>query len=267
MEENKKVELSEENKELAKAIAKEVNKFSWKDISVKDILTIAILAVLLFGGFTIYNNIQNQFTNLKEGLSSLVSFDDPADDHDKVLDNNGFLGYTAADFEEAILGDASQKKEIVVYTQEVSDVATLTQTGLFNWSALTKSQVITYKGSADYYVDLSNFSKSNIRYDEESKIVTMTIPHVLRKDININENDIAFSDPDKGLLAFGDIKITPEQMTEIQKEVRIKMEEKLSDPVISETADRFAKLTVWEIYSPVIKGIGKDVSLEIVFID
>ena len=31
------------------------------------------------------------------------------------------------------------------------------------------------------------------------------------------------------------------------------------------TADRFAKLSVWEMYSPIIKGVAKDYSLEVEF--
>jgi hypothetical protein len=43
------------------------------------------------------------------------------------------------------------------------------------------------------------------------------------------------------------------------------MEEKLKEDNVLETADRFAKLAVWEMYSPIIKGVGKDCSLEVEF--
>ncbi len=268
MDENKKVELSEESEQrIAKAVSKEIKGFSFKDIGLKDIvLIVAIIAVIVFG-YNLNQKLNNNFASLKEGLKSLVSFDSGIEEHDLALNDNGILGYLAADFEEAILGKASQKREVVVYTQEVSDAATLVQTGLFNWSALSKSQVIIYKGSVDYYVDLTNFSKENITYDEEENIVTMLIPHVSRKDININENDITFSDPEKGLLAFGEVEATPEQMSKIQAEARKKMEDRLKADKVSDTADRFAKLTIWEIYSPIVKGVGKDVSLIVEFKD
>ena len=43
------------------------------------------------------------------------------------------------------------------------------------------------------------------------------------------------------------------------------MEEKLKSDNVQATADRFAVLTVWELYSPIIKGVAKDYSLEVVF--
>lgn len=268
MEENNKVEISEESEQrIAKAVAKEVRKFSIKDIGLGQIIKMALVAVILFAGYNAYNNINSRFTAFTDGLGSLVSFDSGASSHDLVLNDNGLFGYLAADFEEAILGKASQKREVVVFTQEVSDVATLVDTGLFNWSALTKTQVVTYKGDVDYYVDLTDFGNDSISYDDETKTVTLLIPHVKRKEININEKDIQFSDPEKGLLAFGDVKATPEQISKVQAEARNKMEEKLIADKVSDTADRFAKLTIWEIYSPIVKGVGKDVSLVVEFAD
>jgi len=244
---------------------KEMKKISLRNIGILDIVKLAIIIFLIWYAFGILNNINNGVAELKEGLSSVISFDNGAEEHDLVLNNNGVFGYLAADFEEAILGKASQKREVVVYTQEVSDATTITKTGLVNWSALTKSQVITYKGTADYFIDLSDFDKTNIFYDEETKTVTIYIPHIKRKDINIREDDIKYSDPEKGLLAFGDLKLTPEQIGAVQSAARTKMEEKLLTDKVSEIADRFAKLTIWEIYSPVVKGVGKDVSLIVEF--
>ena len=56
-------------------------------------------------------------------------------------------------------------------------------------------------------------------------------------------------------------------MSKIQAEARKKMEDRLKTDKVSDTADRFAKLTIWEIYSPIVKGVGKDVSLVVEFED
>ena len=44
-----------------------------------------------------------------------------------------------------------------------------------------------------------------------------------------------------------------------------KMEQKLEEDHVIDQADRFAKLAVWELYSPIIKSVAKDVSLEVEF--
>ena len=187
------------------------------------------------------------------------------ENHDVTLDNNGILGYTAADFEEAILGDSSKLKKLEVYSQKISDVSTITDTGLLNWGIFTKNQLITFNGTAVYTVDLSNLKKSDISYNEEEKLITLKIPHAVQEEINIPEEEIQFSDTNKGLLAFGDIKMTVEQAMKVQAEARKKMEEKLALDNVLQTADRFAKLSVWEIYSPIIKSVAKDYTLEVVF--
>lgn len=199
------------------------------------------------------------------GAASLLRFDNHAEDNDLVLENNGIFGYTAANFEEAILGDSEKLKKLEVFEQEISDVGTAIDTGFANLSIFTKNQLITYTGTAVYTVDLSALSASDITFNEEEKIITLKIPHAVQEDINIPEDKIQFGDTEGGLLAFGDLKMTPQQAAEIQTEARGKMEEKLQASNALETADRFAKLVVWEMYSPIIKGVAKDCSLEVEF--
>ena len=43
------------------------------------------------------------------------------------------------------------------------------------------------------------------------------------------------------------------------------MQKKLDEDNVAAIADRFAKLSVWELYNPIIKGVAKEYSLEVVF--
>lgn len=96
-------------------------------------------------------------------------------------------------------------------------------------------------------------------------MITLKIPHAVQEEINIPEDEIQFGDTTKGLLAFGDIKMTAEQAAQIQAEARKKMQKKLDEDNVAAIADRFAKLSVWELYNPIIKGVAKEYSLEVVF--
>jgi hypothetical protein len=116
-----------------------------------------------------------------------------------------------------------------------------------------------------YTVDLGQLRKSDISFNEEEKLITLKIPHPRQEPLNIPEDQIMFGDTTNGLLAFGDIKLTPEQNRDIQAEARQKMQEKLDTSNVLDNADRFAILSVWEMYSPIIKGVAKDYSLEVVF--
>lgn len=62
--------------------------------------------------------------------SGLLKREGPVEGHDMTLENQGLFGYTAADFAEAVLGDARELKKLEVYSREVSDAATITNAGL-----------------------------------------------------------------------------------------------------------------------------------------
>lgn len=206
-----------------------------------------------------------KINEMHQGFQSLTTFSEEAQSHDLVLEDHGFLGYTAADFEEAILGQGAQEKKLLVYSKKVSDATTLKKTGLFNWDALSKSQLITYQGYVDYTVDLSDLSKSDIEFNEEEKIITLKIPHAVQGKINVPVEEIKYGDVEKGLLAFGSLQATPQEVSQVQQEAEKKMQIGLDEGHVLDEADRFAILSVWEVYSPIIKGVAKDYSLEVVF--
>ena len=206
------------------------------------------------GGFSIF-----------ELLKTLILLLTAAEQRDLVLENHGILGYTAADFQEAILGDSEQLKKIEVYETEVSDAVELVNTGLANLKVFTKTQLLTYKGEATYTVDLGKLSKDDITLDEEEMIVHLRIPHAVLEPININENDIEFGDVNRGLLGLGKMSMKPEDQAAVQSEARNKMMEKLESQKTNQEADRFAKLSVWEIYQPIIDAVTKGYSLNVDF--
>ena len=106
-----------------------------------------------------------------------LGFDKNVSGYDLTIDNNGIFGYTAADFAEVVLGDASKLKKIEVYEREVTDVATITNAGLLKIKLFSKSQDIKYSGVATYVVDMSYLGKNSFSVDEREHVVTMKIPH------------------------------------------------------------------------------------------
>ena len=61
--------------------------------------------------------------------------------------------------------------------------------------------------------------------------------------------------------------MTVEDSMKIQAGVREKMQEKLDSQNVLDTADRFAILSVWEMYSPIVKEVSKSYALEVKFRD
>ena len=85
--------------------------------------------------------------------------------------------------------------------------------------------------------------------------------------ITVPRDEIEFGDVSRGILAFGDIKMTPQEQSEVEAKAVANMEERLAETGQDIVADRFAKLSVWEIYQPIVKTVAKDYSLEVIFQD
>lgn len=145
-----------------------------------------------------------------------------------TLEDESLFGYTAADFAQALPGDASQLKKLEVYSGEVSDAAAITNAGLLKLKAFTKTRSLTCHGTATCTVDLSRLSEEDISVEEsdEENIhkVKIRIPRAVREEINIPGDRIGFGDVDKGLPALGQIRLTAEETAKVQTEARARME-------------------------------------------
>lgn len=258
-------EYLEQIKSAAKEGAKEGTVEGMKKIKISGgrgnmfslILSVLLLAVVLFVGYKWWTSMNS--------LKDQIGRESAAEEHDLVLEDDGFLGYTAADFADAVLGDQSKLCKLEVLKQEVSDVVTLIDTGLGKLKVFTKTQLITYHGTAIYTVDLSKLSKQDFELNEDKQELTIYIPHAELEPINIQSSDIEFGDVNKGMLAFGEINATPEQMAEVQAKAQEMMTIKVKEQNVSENADRFAKLVVWEMYQPIINGVANGYSLAVEF--
>ncbi len=202
---------------------------------------------------------------VKDTFKALFTSETAVEDHDFTLINHRIFGYKAADFAEAVLGDEEQLKKLEVYSREVSDVATLTQAGLFKIKAFSKYQVITYNGKAIYTVDLSGLTADDITLDEETKTVTMKVPEPQLEPINIPSEDIQFGEVEKQAFAFGNIKLTPEQQAEVETQAKARMLDKLEAENVVEEAKAAAQHSIWEIFQPMISNLSSKYTLKVEF--
>ncbi len=220
-----------------------------------------IVGMLILTLFTAYMH----GLEVKDTFKALFTTETAAENHDRTLINHKIFGFKAADFAEAVLGDEEELKKLEVYSREVSDVVTLTQTGLFNIKAFSKYQLITYNGTAVYTVDLSGLTADDITLDEETKTVTMTVPEPQLEPINIPSENIQFGEVEKEALAFGNIKLTPEQQAEVETQAKESMLEKLEADHVADEAKAAAEHSIWEIFQPMISNLSSKYTLKIQF--
>ena len=248
------------NKEIKKAERRGKRKGFLKRIAA--FFTGILVGMLLLTGIHAYMHGKS----IADTVKSFFVLEESAESHDLTLKKVRFFGYKAADFEEAILGDSKELKKLEVYSQEVSDMATLIQTGLGNISAFSKYQYITYNGTATYTVDLSKLTKEKVIVNNEDKTVTIKVPGPKLEPINIPSENIEFGEVErKSIFAFGDIKLTPEEQAKVETEAKKKMEEKLEADKVESDAARAAEHVIWELFQPMVSGVSPSYTLNIEF--
>lgn len=183
---------------------------------------------------------------------------------DEILDET-FTGYTAVDFQDAIMGEAEQHQEIIVMEQPLEISTTITKAGLGNLSIFSKTKNINYAGTGVYTVDMKGFTKDNVAVDTDKQVVTVTIPHSTLQYTNIDYDKCEFEDTEKGLLAFGDLSLTTEQQNELEKTITSEMKEKLNTEELLSKADEFAEMSVWNMFQPLVTAVSPTYTLEVQF--
>ncbi len=185
---------------------------------------------------------------------------------DEVLDQT-FTGFTAADFQDAVLGETKQKQEMIVMEQSVQMTTTITKAGLGQLKIFSKMKDITFHADGIYTVDLSYIDADHILVDDENKTVTIAIPHAQLHTVKPDITATEFSDTEHGLLAFGDISLTAEQQNELEQSAYGSLENKLSEKKFIDQADEFAIMKTWEIFQPAITSVSPEYKVIIVVSD
>ena len=183
---------------------------------------------------------------------------------DEVLEN-GLFTYTAVDFQDAILGEASQHQELIVMEQPLEIATTITKAGLGNLQIFSKMKTITYYGTGVYTVDMAGIDADHIKVDMDKKQVTVVIPHSCLQYINPDLDKTQFEDTEKGLLAFGDIKLKTEDQNRLLQSVYKSMEEKLTEAEVFQMADEYASVSTWQMFQPLVTAVSPEFTVEIVF--
>lgn len=186
---------------------------------------------------------------------------EPLDD-DNVIEEH-LTGYTAADFQDAILGEAQGRSELIVMEEPMQLTTTIHREGPWEWEVFRRTKNVTFYGTGVYTVDLSKMNASAIKVDEENKTVTVTVPKAVLQYVNPDYEKIEFEDTDMGIFAFKDITMTVEEQTALENSVVKEMRESLSSTDLMDAANDFAKMKVWEIFQPLVTAVSPEFKLEV----
>ena len=174
------------------------------------------------------------------------------------------MGYSRFDFSNAILGESREKSEFVVLEQDVSVTSRVSQ-ALANLALFEKSQGITSYGTGVYTVDLSKLSEADVSLDTELNLLTITIPHSVLSYVTVDVEKTEFEETKKALFAFGEIKLTNEQLNLLEQNIQDAMKEQLGTAEMLAKADVQALSQVHKLFEPIVQAIAPEIAVSIVF--
>ena len=74
-----------------------------------------------------------------------------------------------------------------------------------------KCKTVTFYANCSYSIDLSKITEKDITIDNANKQITIFIPNPEIFSLNIDESKTKYSEPELGLLRFGDIQLSSEE--------------------------------------------------------
>ena len=150
------------------------------------------------------------------------------------------------DYKQIILDELIEQKQIIIASNKMR--IPFVQTEKHWWG--DKSQEIEFSAIGRFVVDLDKLNNQDIMVDEASKTITiyMTKPS---KMVELLEDETKFGETKKGLLVWGDIEYTLEEVESIKHEV--KCDALVEMDKLMEQAKDCAKNSIESIIKIVIK--------------
>lgn len=217
----------------------------------RGVVLIFVLVVVLF-----------LLPKIKDMLTPDLNIDIPDSLNSLLPDEK--MGYNKIDFSNAILGESRQKSDFVVLEQDVA-VSTRVSQALANLALFEKSQLIRSFGTGVYTVDLSKLSADDIALDPDLNLITIAIPHPSLSYITVDVEKTEFEETKKALFAFGEIKLTNEQLNLLEQNIQDAMKTQLESTEMLAKADIYALSSVQKLLKPIVQSVSNEFIVKVVF--
>ena len=171
---------------------------------------------------------------------------------------------TAADISGAILGEAREERELVVWEQDVQVDSDVTQ-ALANLPIFKKTKAVHSYGTGVFAVDMGKINESSISVDADAHEVVISIPHARLRYVTKDLQKTEFEDTQHALLGFGDVKLTQEQQNLLEQSIESAMRDELETQECLDDADEAALLVVYDVYQPLVAKVDSAFTLTVRF--
>jgi len=184
-------------------------------------------------------------------VETIVPFDDEGNGATRIAQQK--VPYVVeVDFTPVLLGESQIEKKLVIMTQKATAAEIAEKPGLWSIPAFKQTKAINFHGEGTYSVDLSSLSNEDFVVNNDKKEITIYIPEP-QLSVKLLPEETEFFNSSNGILRFGEMQLTPEMMATLETQGIDRITETLNADLNAwETAEKFAKLSVKEIYEPLV---------------
>lgn len=182
----------------------------------------------------------------------------------QIVFSSGSSKRTVVDFQEPIVTAHGKETKLIVHRADVKEKISIADEGLGGWKWTSAYQDIVFKGHAEYTVDLSRLTEKDFMVNNETKELTVRIPYAVLSLINIPDDEMEFHETKSGWLHANNIKLTPEENSQIRLKAEQLMKAKLIDDNIIAAANDDAKIVVGNLLSATVNAIDPEFTIIIV---
>lgn len=116
--------------------------------------------------------------------------------------------------EDTIINKIKDVNKLIPLEIELSQTLTVDNT-YFNLDIFKKSKKITFFANCSYSIDFSSLSNNNIKINNSTKDIKITVPKIDIFSIDIDENKTIYGDTEVVFFRFGDLKLSSEEINEL----------------------------------------------------
>lgn len=178
-----------------------------KKITVDSVLVaLSVVAIVLVAFYGIRKDIKGN-----DVVASTVSAESSETDWYYLNEHK------IAEFQTVIIETFNDESKLIVKSIEASVSVTLSNDAFMNWSALKKTQTLTYTGTGNFVIDLSLLGSQNIELDNENSKVVISVPRPQLEPVEIDPDLFEATETTSGILAFGEMTFTAQEYNDLEK--------------------------------------------------
>lgn len=148
--------------------------------------------------------------------------------------------------EESLINEIKNVNKLIPLEIELSETMVLSNS-YFNLDIFKKVKKITFFANCSYAIDFSNLSSNEVMLDNDTKKINILISEPEIFSIDIDESKTIYTKTELGLLRFGDLKLSSEELKILHEKLYDSFSSKMNDSrfynqAISNTQDSLQKL-------------------------